>query len=97
MSATQIALTEFEAEINAEIAQKLDEIGTQGVEYAKEKGNYHNRTGRLRRSNKHNVSGTKMRLFNDAPYADEMEARGFDVISGAILYTEELAKKAFGK
>ena len=91
------ALDEFISECESEIHQKLTELGEEGVAYAVENGEYHNVTGNLRRSNKYDVDGTKLRLYNSAPYASEVEARGLDVISGAILYTEERAKEIFGQ
>lgn len=89
------ALDEFQDEIETEIREKLTMLGQEGVAYAVEHGDYHNVTGNLRASNRFEVNGTTLRLYNGASYCDEVEARGKDVISGAILYTEERAKEIF--
>lgn len=76
-------------------------IGKEAVEYAKENGNYKDHTGRLRSSNECVVDETGISFVNAAtndegtPYASFVEAKGFDVLSGAALYAEEEAKKEF--
>ena len=95
MSSVSQAFKAFEAEVEKEIQDKLHELGRQGVEYAVEHGEYHNVTGRLRASNAYEVKGTTLRLYNDCPYCTDVEARGQDVISYAILKTEEKAKALF--
>ena len=83
-SALNKALDDFEKGMKA----KLQEIGQRAVEYAVEHGEYHNVTGRLRRSNKYEVTRNGLRIYNDAPYAEEVQNRGLDVINGAALYAE---------
>lgn len=80
----------IEEEIRAKIEEKLVRIGEESVEVAKETGSYHNVTGRLRASNKYRTKGdgTHLEIFNDAPYADDVEARGEIVLSSAILFAE---------
>lgn len=80
----------MEEEIRAKIEEKLVRIGEESVEVAKETGSYHNVTGRLRASNKYRTKGdgTYLEIFNDAPYADDVEARGAVVLSSAILFAE---------
>lgn len=81
------ALIDEEAQ---KIEEKLVRIGEESVEVAKETGSYHNVTGRLRASNKYRTKGdgTYLEIFNDAPYADDVEARGAVVLSSAILFAE---------
>lgn len=74
---------------------KMEEIGEEAVEYARENGNYRNRTGRLRRSTRYEASVNQLRIINSAPYAADVEARGYDVISGAALYAEQRLKDEF--
>lgn len=78
------ALDDFEKGMKA----TLQEVGKRAVEYAVENGEYHNVTGRLRRSNKYEVTRNGLRIYNDAPYAEEVQNRGLDVINGAALYAE---------
>lgn len=68
-----------------EVKHKLVEIGQRAVERAKETGNYHDVTGRLRASNKYEVTDKGLRIYNDCPYAADVESRGLNVISTAAL------------
>lgn len=95
ISANWEAIDEFLQEVEDEVREKLTELGEEGVEYAVQNGTYHNVTGRLRASNKYEVDGTKLRLYNDCEYCNDVEARGQDVISGAILHIEERAREIF--
>jgi hypothetical protein len=88
-SAISKALNDFENGVKA----TLQDVGKRAVEFAVEHGEYHNVTGRLRRSNKYEVTRNGLRIYNDAPYAEEVQNRGLDVINGAALYAEsELSK-----
>lgn len=68
-----------------EIRQTLEETGQRAVERAKETGDYHDVTGNLRASNKYEVTDKGLRIYNDAPYASDVEARGKNVITTAAL------------
>lgn len=68
-----------------EVRSQLEEIGQRAVERAKETGNYHDVTGRLRASNKYEVTDEGLRIYNDCPYAADVESRGLNVISTAAL------------
>ncbi len=87
------ALKEFETKTR----KQMESVGQKAVDYAKENGNYHDVTGRLRASNKYKVEqsakGATLEVYNDAPYAADVEAHGKDVISGAGLYAEKLLKE----
>lgn len=75
------------------VKKRMDEVGKQAVEYAIEHGDYHNVTGRLRQSNGYEVSDKGLRVFNTAPYAEDVQNRGYDVINGAALFAQyELQK-----
>lgn len=84
-------LDEYHHQIDAEMAA----VGQEAVDYAVEHGSYHDVTGRLRRSNKYEVNADGLRIYNDAPYAADVEANGKEVISGAALYAEQRLKEKF--
>lgn len=73
-------------ELNQEVHDKLDIIGQNAEEIARENGNYRNHTGRLRRSNYHKVQGTSLEFGNSAPYASKVSSKGYDVIDSGISY-----------
>lgn len=81
------------AKVRNEVRQEFDRLGREGVEYAKENGNYHDVTGNLRRSNQYRASEDELVLENTAEYASHVEARGKDVISGAFLHVQSLIEK----
>lgn len=83
------AVKEFEAKVIG----RMDEVGKQAVQYAIEHGEYHNVTGRLRHSNEYEVTHDRLRLYNTAPYAEDVQNRGLDVLNGAALFAEEELRK----
>lgn len=83
-------------EINREIRRQVEKIGEEAVEYAVENGTYRNVTGRARASNHYEVDkDMNLHLYNDCGYADDLEARGEDVIGGATLFAEKRLKETF--
>lgn len=85
----------FNEVVNAEKA-----IGQESVDYAVEHGSYRDNTGLLRRSNKFKADRDGLTLFNDAEskgtqYAELVEGRGYEVLSGAILHAEKRLKEEF--
>lgn len=84
-------------DLEKQARKRVEEVGEKAVEYAKEHGNYRDVTGRLRASNKFEVvpkkGGAYLRLYNDAPYATDVEEMGKDVLSSAALYAEKLLKE----
>lgn len=97
-STCKVDLSDIEAAVKAyreAIKAELEKIGKDAVEHAVENGNYQDRTGRLRASNKYAATDSSLDVYNDAPYAAEVEARGYDVISGAALVAEQRAKEVF--
>lgn len=84
------------AEYKADNARLFDKIGVEGVEYAKQNGAYQNRTGRLRAANEHKTSvgdNVQLDLINDTEYASYVEAKGYDVLTGAFLDAVDKVKQ----
>lgn len=77
------------------------EAGENAVEHARSHGNYQDRTGQLRRSNKCSVNDGTLTLYNDATspggfqYGAVVESKGYDVLSSAALNAESELKKRF--
>lgn len=71
---------------------EFEAAGELAVEYAKEHGNYQNRTGKLRKSNKYKATSKRLTIENTADYASDVEAKGYDVLSGAFLQVLNLLK-----
>ena len=88
-------LDDFLSELEKEILDTMREVGEEAVEYAKENGTYHDVTGNLRRSNDYKVSESGLTIYNTASYAESVEQRGYDVISGAALFAEKRLKEEF--
>lgn len=80
------------AKIKQEVEAKMREVGEEAVNYAVENGTYKDVTGRLRSSNRYRISDRGLELYNTAPYAQDVEARGEDVLSGAALFAESKLK-----
>lgn len=91
------ALTSLMEELEREIIDIMDSVGKEAVEYAVEHGSYQDRTGRLRSSNKYDVDESGLLLYNDAPYAQAVEQKGYEVLSGAALFAEKELKEIFEK
>lgn len=67
------------------VKEVFDREGSRAIEDAKNSGNYKDRSGKLRSSNKYEASQDAIRLINDAEYASFVEAKGYEVLSGAYL------------
>lgn len=79
-----------------DVRQAVAQVGEEAVEYAIENGTYRNRTGKCRASNHYAVTpNNSLRIYNDCGYANEVEANGKDVISGAALFAEKRLKEIF--
>lgn len=87
----EAALDNAEVEMDARLAR----VGQEAVDYAKENGTYQNRTGNLRRSNKYKVDDGGLTIYNDAPYASDVEQKGYEVLTGAVLFAEKRLKEEF--
>lgn len=84
------------AQFDREVRRRMEEVGKSAVEYAVEHGSYHDVSGRTRASNKYEIEGrNNLRIFNDCPYAADLEAGGKEVISGAALFAEGELKEIF--
>lgn len=90
-----VGMDSFLEELEDEVLETMDAVGREAVEYAKEHGSYRDVTGNLRRSNKYKVDESGLTVYNDAPYAEAVEHRGYEVISGAALYAEKRLKEEF--
>lgn len=80
-------------EFKKNISSELNRIGVESVDVAKSSTAYHDVTGRLRSSNHYQADENGLRIYNDAPYASNVEARCGNVIADAVLFAKnELSK-----
>ena len=77
-----------------DVEKKMIDVGDESVKYAEEHGTYQDHTLNLRTSNKFDVDKDGLTLENTAEYASYVEAKGFDVLSGAALQAEKKLKEA---
>ena len=90
MSELNREIEEFFAGVRREVRDYFDDLGQRAEDLNKAEGDYRNRTGRLRRSNYHIATEDGLTVGNSAPYASEVESRGYNVIdSGVKLIMEE--------
>lgn len=82
-------------EFYEEVKGAMIEVGEVAVHYAKDNGDYQDITGTLRKSNEYEVDETGLTLKNETEYASFVEAKGFEVLSGAALEAERLLKEKF--
>lgn len=80
------------ARVPLDVMETYKVAGELAVDYAKQYGDYQNRTGNLRSSNKYHATPRGLVLYNDAEYASNVEAKGYDVLSGAFLHMIDLLK-----
>lgn len=78
-----------------EVEKGMIDVGEQGVRDAEESGTYQDHTLHLRTSNDYDVSHDGLTLMNNAEYASYVEAKGYDVLSGAALRAEKKLKEMF--
>lgn len=76
-------------QFDQEVKELMTEAGKMAVQYAKDNGDYQDRTGMLRKSNEYEVEDDGLVLKNDAEYASFVEAKGFDVLSGGVLVADK--------
>ena len=76
-----------------EVEKAMIDVGDESVKYAEEHGTYQDHTLNLRTSNKFDVDKDGLTLENTAEYASYVEAKGFDVLSGAALHAEKELKE----
>ena len=77
----------------AEVKAVEDKVGMEAVDYAVKNGSYQNRTGTLRKSNKYSVQDDGLELRNEAEYASFVESKGYEVLTGAVLFAERRLKE----
>lgn len=80
-------------QFDQELKDTMTEVGEEAVQYAKDNGDYQDQTGALRRSNEYEVQEDGLLLKNEAEYASCVEAKEFEVLSGAALEAERLLKE----
>lgn len=80
-------------QFDQELKDTMTEVGEEAVQYAKDNGDYQDQTGTLRRSNEYEVQEDGLLLKNEAEYASYVEAKGYEVLSGAALEAERLLKE----
>ena len=78
-----------------EVEKAMIDVGDDAVKDAKANHTYQNRTGNLEASNDFDVDMDGLTLENSANYASYVEAKGFDVLSGAALRAEKKLKEIF--
>lgn len=86
------------SEFDNMVKSRVEAVGKEAVEYAVENGTYRDVTGHLRRSNRYSVDAkNNLNLRNETDYAEDVEARGEDVLSNAALFAEKRLREEFGK
>lgn len=78
-----------------EVEKAMIDVGNESVKDAEESGNYQDHTLTLRTSNGYDVDKEGLTLENTADYASYVEAKGFEVLSGAALRAEKKLKEMF--
>ena len=78
-----------------EVEKAMIDVGDAAVKDAKANHTYQNRTGNLEASNDYDVDKDGLTLTNSADYASYVEAKGYDVLSGAALRAEKKLKETF--
>ena len=84
-----------------EVEKKMIDIGDEAVRYAEENGDYKDHALTLRTSNDYDVDKSGLTLKNKAAspkghhYASDVESKGYDVLSGAVLFAENKLKEEF--
>ena len=82
-------------EFKREVKDAMTEVGEEAVQYAKDNGDYQDITGTLRKSKEYEVDETGLTLKNETEYTSYVEAKGFEVLSGAASEAERLLKEKF--
>lgn len=92
----------FFEDAERDLIEEEKSIGQEAVDYAEKHGSYQNQTGLLRRSNKFKADKEGLTIYNDAKnenngvyYAEIVESRGYEVLSGAALFAEKRLKEEF--
>lgn len=72
-----------------EVQKAMIDVGDAAVKDAEENGTFQDHTLNLRISNEFDVDEDGLTLQNTAEYASYVEAKGFEVLSGAALRAEK--------
>lgn len=87
---------DIEQSLNAlreEVRRHLADIGERAVQEAVKNGDYHDRTGTLRRSNTYTATPDELVIENNAPYASYVQAKGYNVLDTAMLQVRQETSK----
>lgn len=78
-----------------EVREEVESVAKEAIKYAVEKGEYKNWTYQLREGNEYHVGKyASLDLWNNMFYGPYVEAKGYDVLSGAVLFARsELQKR----
>lgn len=76
-------------EFKEEVVSKMETIGQEAVEIAKQSTAYQDVTGNLRSSTAAKADEYGLHIKNSASYASEVEARCGNVIAEAVLYAHK--------
>lgn len=80
-------------ELKKQVASEFIRVGEEAVQVAKSSTAYHDVTGRLRSSNHYKADENGLTIYNNAPYASQVEARCGNVIADAVIFAKnELTK-----
>lgn len=86
-------VSKFFETCHKETKEYMQKLGEEAVSLNKRNGNYHNRTGNLRRSNYYEIdeseSGCSLVVGNKASYASKISSRGYDVVDSGIQYVRK--------
>ncbi|WP_455072259.1 hypothetical protein [Prevotella melaninogenica] len=86
---------QFFDDVEWEVEKGMIDVGDAAVKDAKENHTYQNRSRNLEKSNIYDVDKDGLTLENTADYASYVEAKGFEVLSGAALRAEKKLKEMF--
>ena len=86
---------EFFDDLENEVVSGMCYVGEAAVNDAKANHTYQNRTGNLEASTSFDVDKDALTLEAGMDYASYVEAKGYDVISGAALRAEKKLKEMF--
>ena len=78
-----------------EVEKGMIDVGDEVITDAKQHHTYQNHTYNLETSNGYDVDESGLTLTNSAEYASYVEAKGYDVLSGAALKAESKLKEMF--
>lgn len=80
-----------------ELREEVEQVAKEAIQYAVRYGEYKNWTWQLREGNEFHVTRyASLDLWNNMFYAPYVEAKGYDVLTGAALYARSELRKRIG-